>query len=535
MVRSNLARWVVVACTLTVASACASHSRRTEEARSALDAAQPAKALKLLNKELKVKSAEELPEKVAGKNTVLILDRAMVLQMLGEYELSSRDLEAADKALEVLDFSRNALDDIAKYTFSDSSGPYKAPAYEKLMVNTMNMVNYLQRGDLNGARIEARRLAVMQKYLKDHEDPAFAMLGPGSYFAGFTFEKSDKPQEALRYYDEALQYGNYVTLRDPVTRLSQRASYTSPRLERLMQGLDPTKKEKRSEKDAAPKTSRRQGTAPITFALDEAWIHVAPVAAKSGEEEQTPTAGFEAADDATGQEAEAATDGDGSSAEGTGGDPAKPAAPVEKDDGDGELLVIVSFGRVPPKEPRRIPIGLALTYAADALAPADVNKANELALQGLVTWVNFPEMGEPRGTWGQPTFFVASRRQRLEGLIAVDQEAYRAFQKVKGSIVASAITRMITRVVAGQVAKKAGGDDSALGLLLSLGTQAALTAADTPDTRSWSTLPARIAVGRVRLAPGKYEVVLQARGYERQQDVTIRSGGWATATLTALR
>ena len=28
-----------------------------------------------------------------------------------------------------------------------------------------------------------------------------------SYLAGFTFEKSNKPEDALRYYDEALGYG----------------------------------------------------------------------------------------------------------------------------------------------------------------------------------------------------------------------------------------------------------------------------------------------------------------------------------------
>ncbi len=530
------------ACVLVLATlGCASHSRRTEEARSALDAALPAKALKLLNKELKVKSAQELPEKVAGKNTVLLLDRAMVLQMLGQHELSSRDLEAADKALEVLDFSRNALDDVARYTFSDSAGPYKAPAYEKLMVNTMNMVNYLQRGDLNGARVEARRLAVMQKYVKEHEDPAFAMLGPGSYFAGFTFERSNKPQEALRYYDEALQYGNYTTLRDPVTRLSQRASYSSPRLERLMQGLDPTENpasDAEPEPDAAEedRSYRLEDTGGMTFALDEAWVHIAPLAAKSDEEEP-PTAAFTppTSAESTTESATAASASAAATDEEPPAPPPPPAPPSATVDDQGELLVIVSFGRVPAKEPRRIPVGLALTYASDALAPADVNRANELALQGLVTWVNFPAMGEPRGTWGRPTFQIDGRRQRLEGLIALDQEAYRAFEEVKGAIVASAITRMLARVVAGQAAKQAGGDDSALGLLLSLGTQAALTAADTPDTRSWSTLPARIAVGRVRLPPGKYEVVLEARGYERWHEVTMKPRGWATASLTALR
>src|SRR5688572_27595915 len=223
--------------------ACAGHSDRTLEARSALDAGRPDAALKLYNEELEVKTERDLPEDTGGDNTLLLLDRSMILQQLQKYELASRDLELADKEIELLDFSRNALDSIGKYMFSDDTGPYKAPPYEKLMVNTMNMVNYLARGDLNGARIEARRLAVMQKYLKDKENPAQAMMGPGSYLAGFTFEKSGRPDQALRYYDEALAFGNYQSLKDPVARLSRLSNYSTPRLRKLLNGEDPTKAE----------------------------------------------------------------------------------------------------------------------------------------------------------------------------------------------------------------------------------------------------------------------------------------------------
>ena len=73
------------------------------------------------------------------------------------------------------------------------------------MINTLNMLNYLEQRDLNGARVEARRLAVMQKYYRDTlNQPNNPVLGLGSLLAGFTFEKSGETDEALRYYDEAL-------------------------------------------------------------------------------------------------------------------------------------------------------------------------------------------------------------------------------------------------------------------------------------------------------------------------------------------
>ena len=157
---------VAIAAAALAAVGCASHSDKTKPFRTALDAGQPKQALVEVNEMLDVDSAKELPEEIGGDNALLLLDRGMVLQSIDDYKLSSRDLEVSDKQIEVLDFSRNAAHDIGKYLFSDDVGPYKAPAYEKLMINTMNMVNYLARGDLQGARIEARRLAVMQKFLE---------------------------------------------------------------------------------------------------------------------------------------------------------------------------------------------------------------------------------------------------------------------------------------------------------------------------------------------------------------------------------
>jgi len=429
---------------------CAGHADKTMAARSALDHGDPNGALKALNEVLDVKSEKDLPEKVAGDNALFLLDRAMVLQELDHYPLSSRDLEIADKQIEVLDLSANAAADIGRYIFSDDTGPYKAPAYEKLMINTMNMMNYLARSDLNGARVEARRLAVMQKFTHDKGDAAQSLLGPGSYLAGFVFEKSGKPEDALRYYDEALAYGQYQSLAEPIRRLSQQAGYSSPRFRELL------------------------GKVP------------AP----------------------------------------------EPTTDAPSDD-DAELLVIVNFGRVPAKIAKRVPIGLALTYASAFMSPASAAQANQLALQGLVTWVNYPELGEPRSSYGRPTFMLDGQWARLEGMLAVDQEAKRAWERARGAIVASAITRMITRVVAGQATKAAAGGDT-LGTLLSLGIQATLTATDTPDTRNWSTLPARIAFGRVRIKAGSHTIALTAPGGNKKQTVTVPAGGWAVVCLTAL-
>jgi hypothetical protein len=442
---------MVVLAALLGAAGCAGHAERLRDVRSALDASRPRAALHAINDELDVDDAKQTPEDLAGDEALLLLDRAMILQGLGEFSLSSRDFELADKRIDVLDMSRNAVDDLGRYLFSDDTGPYRAPAYEKLMINTMNMVNYLARGDLNGARIEARRLAVIQKFIRDHEDPADSLMGPGSYLAGFTFEKSRRPDEALRYYDEALAYGDYGSLKDAVQRLAEQSPYRSPRLEKLLGGKP------------LPK----------------------------GVEASSPEA-----------------------------------------DESAELLVIVSYGRVPPKYAKRIPIGLALTYCSGSLSPYDQERANRLALQGLVTWVNYPELGRAHGQYDAPGFAIDGRWHGLEGIVAVDQETRRAWEKARGAVVASAITRMLARVVVGEGLRQS--KEGVAGVLLSLGAQAALTVADTPDTRSWEVLPARIAFGRMRVAPGKHRVTLMARGMKRERVIDLAPGGFGVVNLTEL-
>lgn len=436
---------------LCLTTACAGHSARTVEARRALDRHDAKTALALYNKELQVSSGGELPKTVSGDNALLLLDRSTILQEAQQYQNSSRDLETADKEVEMLDFSRSTAHEIGRYLFSDNTGPYKARPFEKLLVNTINMVNYLAQGNAAGAKVEARRLAVMQKYLGESEkgDPSAQLLGPGSYLAGFVFERMGDLDEALRYYDEALKATPYVTLEEPVRRLSEYSGYSSPRIKAIVE---------------------------------------------KGK-----------------------------------------AGPYDKDDGD--LLVVVSYGRVPALQAIRLPVGLALTAAAYHLDPGAQQAARRLAGQGLVTWVNYPGLEQRVRTYGTPTVFVDGATASIDTITHVDELVRAAYEKAKGPMIASAITRLITRGAAGAgigvAAGKASGN-GAVGMLASLVTQATLTAVDTPDTRSWATLPARIAISRLRLPAGKHTVRMMVQGVLREETVDIPKSGFAVVNLTEL-
>jgi uncharacterized protein len=435
---------------LCALSGCGGYAARTVEARKALDRRDVNKALDLYNKELEVSSGAEHPPKVSGDNALLLLERSTILQQLTQYRNSSHDLETADKQVEMLDFTRSSAHEIGRYLFSDDSGPYKARPFEKLLINTLNIVNYLARGNLQGAKVEARRLAVMQKYLAQVEDdPTATLLGPGSYLAGFVFERAGDYDTALRYYDEALKATPYASLTNPVRRLAQYTGYSSPRIRPLVE---------------------------------------------SGKPE---------------------------------GDPKE----------DGELLVVVSYGRVPALHAERVPIGLALTGASLYMAPAQHQAARRMAGQGVATWVNFPDLDKTPRPLGTPSVLVDGLPAPVDTITPVDDLVRAAYEKSKGPIMASAITRMLARGAVGAAAGTGvakGADSGALGMLIAIGAQAALSAADTPDTRSWATLPARIAITRVRVQPGKHSVRTAAQGVVRERTVDVPKGGFAVVNLTEL-
>jgi hypothetical protein len=431
---------------------CASHSEITAPVRYALDVGDTHGAIALLDEDMGVKSPTDFPKDMgSSENALYVLDRGSIQQSIAQFDASKHDLEAADKAIDMLDLAHNAGDTIGNYVFSGSSGKYQAPPYEKLLVNTLDMLNYLELKDLDGARVEARRLAVMQKYVADslHEQDN-SVLGLGGFLAGLTFEESDQPDEALRWYDESLEFTGFHALGDSVRLLLTKGEYRSPRLKDL--------------------------------------------------------------------------------------EAAGPPPPAPEDQNEGEIVFVIGYGRVPHKIANRVPIGLAMTLVAGGLSPANTVAANKIAAQGLVTWVNFPTLGPERGTFTIPACRLDDRFVQLEEAVNVTREVRAEWKKIEGQIILSAITRMIARFAAGSVVGAiAGQKNGLLGELVNLGTQATLTALDTPDTRSWETLPARVAIARVRVPAGRHTIHLDARGVLRDATVDVEKGGWSVVSLMALR
>lgn len=434
---------------LVFATGCATYTDRNLAARQDLKRGDFGGAEQKLNRLLGVESSRDLPGSFGSDTALTLLERATVLQAMGEYELSARDFSAAERDLEFLDIANDTVGEIGKYVFSDDSTKYKTSPTEKLHINALNMINYLALGDLSGARVEARRFQVMRKYLADHfpDEPHGAF---GSYLAGYVFEKSGEVDTALRHYDEVLVQMDTPLLDEPVRRLAARSSFRTPRIEAVL--------------------ARATTTASTTSEI-------------------------------------------------------RP---------EGEILVILKLGTVPAKQAARIPIGAALGLAANY-----VSGDTKVLEYGLFKVVSYPELIPHQDRFVNASLRVGERSTPIHALTDISQEIVSEYERLKPKIVGAALTRMIVRAASAEAARAVGNRQSgALGFLTAALVEGTLVAMDKPDTRSWSMLPARVYLARIRVPPGSHSVRAELQGSSYAslvREVEVPEGGFALVDFTTLR
>ncbi len=421
-----------------------------------------------LNETMEVVDERHLPETWEGATALYLLERATVLQANDLYKLSARDMVEADQRLDWLDIERATTDELARHVFSDDAGSYRAPAYERLLLNTLNMVNFLIQGDLQGARVEARRFAIMEQFFEDSEARGLpGLVGLGNYLAGATMEASGRFDEALRFYRKSWQTG----FRDEATCLRLAA----------LHGV----------------TDR-----PIPGDIVERDRLTASLAKVRSMDLKTYRARFV----------------------------------------DGQVLVIVQTGMAPFKRAERVPIGLALTYATlpkRRWSDDDRAYANQLAAQGLVKWVNFPVLTR-RGLPPRRRVEISTADGPVTTHLAMDvsQQVEAAWGQISGHIIVAAITRAIARAIAGagtSAATEHFAGPSALSLLAGLAVEGVLAATDTPDTRSWTTLPGDIHWARHAMPSGSQRLQISIDGHTIERVIDVQERGITVVNFSASR
>lgn len=206
---------VVGALALTPALvACASYQTKVHEARNALSADNPSQAAALL---------EPLANQDGNDQLVYLLDYATALQKAGRYQDSARVYGKAEKIADIQDY--HSLTKVtSSLLLSEEMVQYKGDDYEKVLINAMNAVNYLEMGELDGALVEVRRLnQKLYKYKyeakREYEQNPFAF-----YLSAIIWEADRKWDDAYIAYKNAYEVmPDYPPLREDLIRAAMRA------------------------------------------------------------------------------------------------------------------------------------------------------------------------------------------------------------------------------------------------------------------------------------------------------------------------
>jgi tetratricopeptide (TPR) repeat protein len=457
---------------------CATYSDKTQAMRELVSAGQYEASLVEINRFIRVKDPGELPTEWKSETALAVLERATILHAMQDWDASAHNFQAAEGQLELLDL-RNSADQIGRYVFSDAATFYRTTPTEKLALNGVNLINYLAQGDLDGARVEAKRFSVMRQYLIDY-DPEHAHGAFGSYLAGFVAERQGNADEALRYYDEALQERELPSLGEAIVRLGRSGSYRTERLDRYL-----------GSQSAMPAVLG-PGTASPEAASPDAASAAEPI-------------------------------------------PVNPAAAQALGPAPAEILVIVKTGRVPYRVPMRLPIG-----AAVGLAGAYVTGNTAVLEHSALKVVVFPDLQPAGNLFDSASWTIDDVPVQLDLVSDLGAEIVREFDELKPKIIGSAITRMIVRAAAAEGARAAGNQgNEVVGLLSALAVEGAMVALDKPDTRSWTTLPDRVWIGRAFVPAGQHTLEISVRGNggeeRRTATVNVGEGGYVVLDVTTLR
>src|SRR4030095_1725996 len=130
---------------------------------------------------------------------------------------------------------------------------------------------------------------------------------------------------------------------------------------------------------------------------------------------------------------------------------------------DRELLIMLSVGRVPHKEARRIPVGAAIGIAGTVFTGnADVLKYSATKV------VVYPELVDTPSSLGMPQLRVDGRDVAVEQVVDLGAAIRAEYEDAKPKIMAAALTRMAARAGVAEGVRAAGKAESkALGDVLS--------------------------------------------------------------------
>ena len=154
---------------------------------------------------------EQTEKEYGAKGRLLYqMDRGMVLQLAGQYQQSSTALARAEEEVERL-YTRTVRSETAAFLTNDNMLPYEGDAYEHVMINVVNALNYAVQGQVQDALVEVRRLDHRLNVLSDRvkDTNKYRNDGFARYVSGILYEAAGDLNNAFIAYRNAYEaYGS---------------------------------------------------------------------------------------------------------------------------------------------------------------------------------------------------------------------------------------------------------------------------------------------------------------------------------------
>jgi hypothetical protein len=150
-----------------------------------------------------------------------LMDEGMVLHAAGKLEESIKVLAEADKLSERLDFT--SVSEEAKVLISsERERVYRGEDFEKLMISTLQALNYAQLAKDEDALVEVRRVNERMQRMINEEKKPYEQLAVARYLAAVLWEDQGHADDAFIDYMAANKLaGNLGTLAEPLVRLAK--------------------------------------------------------------------------------------------------------------------------------------------------------------------------------------------------------------------------------------------------------------------------------------------------------------------------
>jgi hypothetical protein len=174
-------------------SACASHQNLMNPLQKDIVGGQCAPALEKL---------QQLSEKEGNDQLLYLMEYASALQICRDYKLSTKYFLQADHLAEQQDYV-SVTRTLGATLLNEQMLQYKGDKFEKLFINAMAALSYVEMNDYENAMVEVRRINEKTKKFAEDEKRSFELNSFASYLSGIIYEQSKNYDDACIAYQDA--------------------------------------------------------------------------------------------------------------------------------------------------------------------------------------------------------------------------------------------------------------------------------------------------------------------------------------------